>query len=147
MPLTTSSAGAIIYSMLLTKSAVTGLYEAHPGALRNKFNTQQSTWIEMKDGGSAAVALEDCGGAASLIGGVGWWFKIVAAALGGGGGRRTCHNGNGINIVEAKGLLLQHQCQHWQEQQERMCLMQGMYVGCDGNRIGLLQRWWQWWQC
>ncbi len=73
MPLTISSAGAIIYSALLTNSTVTGRYEAHPGILSNKFSTQQSTWIEMalEDDSSAAVALEDGGGAAELGGGLG----------------------------------------------------------------------------
>jgi hypothetical protein len=74
MPLTTSSAGAIIYSALQTKFAVTGCYEVHPGILRNKIRTQQSTstWMEMvlEDGGGAAVVLEDCGNAAALGGGV-----------------------------------------------------------------------------
>jgi hypothetical protein len=84
MPLMTSSAGAIIYSALLTKSAVTGCYEAHPGVLRNKISTQQSSWMEMalEDGGGAAMALEDGGRAAALGGGVGWWLKIAAVALG-----------------------------------------------------------------
>jgi hypothetical protein len=40
MPLMTSSAGAIIYSTLLTKSAVTGCYEVHPGILRGGNCTQ-----------------------------------------------------------------------------------------------------------
>jgi hypothetical protein len=76
MPLTTSSADAIIYSMLLTKSAVTGCYEAHPDALRNKISTQQSTWMEMENGSNAAVALKDCGGAAALGGGIGSSYRL-----------------------------------------------------------------------
>ncbi len=85
MPLTTSSAGAIIYSGLRTEFAVTGCYEVRPGILRNKIRTQQSTWMEMvlEDGGGAAVALKDGGGVAALGGGIGRQFKI-AAALGGG---------------------------------------------------------------
>ena len=68
MPLTTSSVGAIIHSALLTKSAVTGRYKAHPGILRNTISTQQSTWMEMAldDGYSAVVALDEGGSAAAL---------------------------------------------------------------------------------
>ncbi len=67
MPLTTSSAGAIIYSMLLTESAVTGRYDVYPGVLRNKISTQQSAWMEMalEDGGGTAVGLEDSGNVAA----------------------------------------------------------------------------------
>ena len=56
---TTSSAGTIIHSMRLTKFSVTGCYLVHPGVLRNKISTQQSTWMEMalEDGGGMAVAL------------------------------------------------------------------------------------------
>jgi hypothetical protein len=60
MLLTTSTAGAIVHSALLTKFAVTGCYLlVHPRVLRDKINTQQSTWMEMalEDGGSTAVAL------------------------------------------------------------------------------------------
>ncbi len=60
----------------------------------------------MEEKGSGVVALEDCGSAAVLGGGVGWKFKVAAAALGGSGSRRTCNNGVGVSIVEAKGLLL-----------------------------------------
>ncbi len=56
----TSSAGTIVHSALLTKFAVRGHYLLHPGILRNKIRTQQSTWMEMalEDGGGAAVVLE-----------------------------------------------------------------------------------------
>jgi hypothetical protein len=58
------------------------------------------------------MVLEDGGSAAALGGGVGCRFKIAAVALGSGNDRRTCNNGLGIdvgiNIVKAKGLLLQH---------------------------------------
>ena len=64
----------------------------------------------MEDGGSAAVALEDCGGTAAFGGGVGQQFRIAAAALGSGGGRRTCNNGISLNVVKAEGLLLQCWC-------------------------------------
>jgi hypothetical protein len=59
MPLTTSSADTIIYSMLLTKFAVTGRYLVHPSILRNEIITQQSTWMKMalEDGSGVAVAL------------------------------------------------------------------------------------------
>jgi hypothetical protein len=100
MPLTTSSVGAIIYSGLMTITAVTGRYEAHPGVLRNEIS-----WMDMalEDGGSAAVAFEDGGGAA-LGGGIGQRVKIPAVALGSGGGRRTFNYGIGISVVKAKGL-------------------------------------------
>jgi hypothetical protein len=100
MPLRTSSAGAIIYSMLLTKFAVLGCYEVHLVILRNKISTQQSTWMEMvlEDGGSVAVALKD--------GSIGRWLKIAVLAFAGGGGRRKCKDGVGVSIVKAKGLLL-----------------------------------------
>ncbi len=90
MPLTTSSAGAIIYSTALrTKFAVTWRYEVHPSILRSKIRTQQSTWMEMmlEDGSGMVVALEDGGGVAALRGGVGCQLKI-AAAFGGGSGRK-----------------------------------------------------------
>jgi hypothetical protein len=74
----------LLHSLLLTKFAVTGHYQVHPGISKKNISTLQSTWMEMEDGCSAAVALEDCGGAAALRGGVGRWFKIAAAALGGG---------------------------------------------------------------
>jgi hypothetical protein len=107
MPLTTSSAGAIIYSVLLTKSAVIGHYEINPGILRGKICTQQSTWMEtaLEDGGGAAMALEDGSGEAVLGGGIGCWLKIAVAALVSGGGRRTCNDGVGVSVVKAKGLL------------------------------------------
>jgi hypothetical protein len=75
MPLTTSSAGTIIYSMLLTKFAVIGRYLVHPGIFRNKkISTQQSTWMEM--------ALEyDSGVVVALGGGVG--SRRLEAVLGG----------------------------------------------------------------
>jgi hypothetical protein len=56
--------------------------------------------------GSVTVALEDGSSVAALGGGVGQWFKIAAAMLGGSGGRRTCDEGVGISVVEAKGFLL-----------------------------------------
>jgi hypothetical protein len=43
MLLTTSSAGAIVHSVLLTKFAVIGCYLVHPGVLRDKISTDQST--------------------------------------------------------------------------------------------------------
>ncbi len=52
------------------------------------------------------VVLEAGGSAAVLGGGIGQWLKIAAAALGGGSGRRTCIDGIGISVVEAKGILL-----------------------------------------
>jgi hypothetical protein len=112
--MTTSSAGAIIYSALLTKFAVTGHYEVDLGILRNKIRTQQSTWMEMavEEGSGAVVALEDGGGVVSLGGGVGRQLKI-AAALGSGSGRRTCNNGIGISVIKAEGLLLQWLRQRW----------------------------------
>ncbi len=58
----------------------------------------------MGDGSSAAVGLEDCGGAALLGGGIGRWFKIAAAALGSGGSRRTCNNGLGVKVIKAEGF-------------------------------------------
>ncbi len=104
MLLTTLSAGTIIHSLPLTKFKVTGRYQVHSGVLKKYISTQQSTWMGMEAGGSAAVALEDCGGVVALGGGVGPWFKIAAAVLGGGGGRRTCNNCVSISIVKAKGL-------------------------------------------
>ncbi len=125
----TSSAGAIIYSTLRTKFAVTGRYEVHPGVLRNKIGTQQSTLMEMvlEDGRGGALVLEDGGGVAALGGGIGRQLKITVGLGGGGGGRRTCNNGIGISILEAKakGLQLGHWCQRQQGQQERMSPMQG----------------------
>jgi hypothetical protein len=109
MPLTASSAGAIIYSMLLTKFAVTGCYEVHPAILKIKISTQQSTWMEkaLEVGGGAAVALEDGSGTVALGGGVRGRLKIAAAALGGGSGRRICNDGVGVSVVKAEGLLYQ----------------------------------------
>ncbi len=63
--------------------------------------------MDMEVGGSAAVALEDCGSAVVLGGGIGQRFKIALVALGGGSDRRTCDNGIGISVVEAKSLLVQ----------------------------------------
>ncbi len=147
MPLIASSAGAIIYSVLLTKFSVTGHYEVHPGILRNKIRTQQSTWMEMaEDGSSAALALENGGSVAALGGGVWRRLKIVAA-LGGGGRRRTCHGGIGVSVIKAKGLLFQRRHQRWQRWQERMHPMQGTYVGSNGKEIGISRWWWWWWQC
>jgi hypothetical protein len=111
MLLTTSSAGAIIHSALLTKFAVTGHYQVRPGVSKKNISTQQSKWMEM--------LLEDGGGAAALAlgGGIGHRLKIAAVALDSGGGRRTCNNGIGIDvgvdIVKAEGLLLQRWHQRW----------------------------------
>jgi hypothetical protein len=107
MPLTTSSAGTILHSALLTASAVTGRYEVHPGILREKNCTQQSTWVKtaLEDGSGTAVALKDGGGAAARGGGVGWRLKIAVAVLGSSGGKRTCNDGVGISLVKAEGLL------------------------------------------
>jgi hypothetical protein len=142
--LATSSAGAIIYSTLQTKFAVTGHYEVHPGVLRKNISTQQSTWMEMvlKDGNGAAVALEDGSSVAALGAGVGRWLKIAAMALGGGDGRKTCNDGICIRVrvVKAKDLLLQHWHQRWQGRQERMRPMQGTYVGSNSKGICLLWR-------
>ncbi len=97
--------------------------------------------MALDDGGRAAMALEDGGSAAALGGGIGWHLKIALAVLGGrDGGRRTCNNGNGISIVEAKGLLLQSWCEQWQGQKERKCLMQGTKIGSNVKEIGLLRR-------
>jgi hypothetical protein len=106
MSLTTSSAGAIVHSLPLNKIAVTGCYQVRPGLLKKNISTQQSTWMGMEDGSGVALALEDYGSALALGGGIGRWFKIAVAALGGVGGRRTCNDGIGVSIVEAKGLLL-----------------------------------------
>jgi hypothetical protein len=98
MPLTTSSAGTIIYSGLLTEFAVTGHYLVHFDILRNKTSTQQSTWMEaaLEDGSGAGVALE---------GGIGRWHwamvEDIAAALSSSGTRRTCNNGVSISVVKA----------------------------------------------
>ncbi len=136
-----------MYSAPLTKFSVTGLYEVHPGILRNKMSTQQSSWMEM--------ALED-GHEGSLErwwrrGGVGRWgwaaVENCSGSISGGGGRRTCDNGIGISIVEAEGLLFWPQHQHQQRWQERMRRMQGTYIGSNGKDIGVSQRRWQWWQC
>jgi hypothetical protein len=105
MLLTTLSTGANIHSALLTEFAVTGCYQVCPGIFKKNISTQQSTWMALKDGSSATVALEDGGDAAALGGGVGRQFKIAAAALGGGGSRRIFNNGVGVSIVEAKGFL------------------------------------------
>jgi hypothetical protein len=95
-----------------------------------------------EDCGGIAVALED-GGSASVLGGsVGRQSRIAVAALGSGGGRSTCNYGIGVSVVKGKGLLLQPWHQHWQGRQERMCLMQGMYIGSNSKKIGIF--WWQW---
>jgi hypothetical protein len=91
----------------------------------------------LEDGSGTAVALENGSGVAALGGGVGQWLKIAVAALGGGGGRRTYNNGIGISVVEAEDLLIEHQHQHWQGRQGRTCLMQGTYVGSNGEEIGV----------
>ncbi len=75
-----------------------------PGISKKNISTQQSTWMEMEDGGSAAVVLEDCCSVAELGGDVGRWFKIAVAVLGSGGGRRTCWDGVGVSVIEAEGL-------------------------------------------
>jgi hypothetical protein len=103
MLLTTSSAGAIVHSAPLTKFSVTGCYQVCPGIFKKNISTQQSTWMALEDGGSAAVALEDGGSLVALGGGVGWWSKIVVVAFGSGSSRRTCNNGIGISIAKAKG--------------------------------------------
>ncbi len=46
-----------------------------PGVSKKNISTQQSTWMEMEDGGGTAVALEDCGGTAVLGGDAGCWIK------------------------------------------------------------------------
>jgi hypothetical protein len=98
MLLTTLSAGAIVHSALLTKFAVTGRYLVHPGILRDKISTQQSTWIEMvlEDGNGVAVALG--GNDVRLC-----WAVVEDAvmALGGGGGRRSWDDGVGVSVVKA----------------------------------------------
>jgi hypothetical protein len=101
MSLTTSSVRAFVHSALLSKFAVTGRYLVHPGVLRDKISTQQSTWMEM--------ALGDGCGAAVALGGdvVAWrWVAVenAAAALGGGGSRRTCEDGVGVSVVSL-GLI------------------------------------------
>jgi hypothetical protein len=85
---------------------------------------------------SAAVALEDGGGAVALGGVLERQLKIAAVALGRGGSRRTCDDGIGVNAVKAKGLPLQRWHQHWQGRQERTRPMQGTYVGSNGEEIG-----------
>jgi hypothetical protein len=106
MSLTTLSASTIVNSAPLTKFAVTEHYHVGPGVLKKIISTQQSTWMEM--------ALEDGGSAAALRGGVRCRLKIAAAALGGGGSRKIYDDGIdvdvGINVIEAKGLLLRHWC-------------------------------------
>ncbi len=119
----------------------------HPGVFKKNISTQQSTWMMLEDGGSAAVVLEVGGDAAALEGGIGQHFKIAAVALGGGGGRRTGNDGVSISIVKAKGLLLQHWCQQWQGRQVRMHPMRGTYVGRNGKEVGVLRWWWQWCGC
>jgi hypothetical protein len=83
MPLTASSAGAIIYSVLLTKFAVTGHYLVDPGILRNLISTHQSTWMEM--------ALEDGGGTVVALGGgvEKWCWAAIEDAVAALGGRST----------------------------------------------------------
>jgi hypothetical protein len=147
MLLTTSTAGTIVHSLPLTKFMVTGHYQVCPGIFKKNISTQQSSWMKMEDGGSAAVALEGFGCAAALGSGIGWWFKIAAVELGGSSSRRTCNNGLGISVVKAKGLLSRCWHQHWQGQREGTCPMQGTYVGSNGYKIGILQWQWQWQQC
>jgi hypothetical protein len=147
MLLTTSSAGAIVHSVLLTKFAVTGCYQVRPGVFKKNISTQQSSWMVLEGGGSMVVALEDGGAAAGLEGGVGQWFKIAAAALGSSGGRRTCDNGIGISIAEAEGLLLQRWHQNWRGQGERTPPIQGAYIDSNGKEIGVFQQRWQWCKC
>ena len=106
MLLTTSSAGAIIHSVPLTKFAVTERYQARPGIFKKNISTQQSTWIEHWNMAAAAVAVvasDDGGSTVALGGGFGPRLKVAAVALGGGCGRRTCNNDIGISIVEAEG--------------------------------------------
>jgi hypothetical protein len=109
MLLTTLSAGAIIYSTLLTKLAVTGRYQVHPCVSKKNIRTQPSSWMEM--------ALEDGGSMAALGSCVGHRLKIAVVVLGDGGSTRTCNDGIsidvGVKVIKAKGLLLQHwhQCQ------------------------------------
>jgi hypothetical protein len=123
--------------MPLTKFAVTGRYQVHPGVSKEKY---QHTTINM-DG--------NCVGR--------WWqhggiqLEIAAAALDGGGSRRICNDGIGndvgINIVKVKGLLLWHWHYHQQGWQERTRQMQGTYIDGDGKDIGILQRQWRWRWC
>jgi hypothetical protein len=87
------SGGAIVHSAPLTKFLVTGHYQVRPGIFKKNNSTQQSTWMALEDGGSAAVALEDGGNLVALGGGVRRQFKIAVVALGSGGGRRTCIDG------------------------------------------------------
>jgi hypothetical protein len=84
MLLTTLLAGPIVHSAPLSKFAVTGRYQVHPGIFKKNISTQQSTWMALEDGGGTAVALEAGGTAARLGGDVGSQFKIATAALGSG---------------------------------------------------------------
>ncbi len=97
------------------------------------------------------MALEDGGSTVASGSGIGQGLKIAVAAFGGGGGRRTCANGIGVEIgievVKAKGLLLQQWRQRWQGWQERTHLMQGTYIDGDGTEIGVLRWQWLWQQC
>jgi hypothetical protein len=83
---TTLSAGTIVYSAPLANFSVTGRYEVHPGVLKIKMSTQQSTWMKMvmEDGRGGDVGrwwwrggigrwcwavIEDCNGS------IGWWQR------------------------------------------------------------------------
>jgi hypothetical protein len=52
---------------------------------------------------AVTAALEDGGGRVALGGGFGRLLKVAAVALGGSCSRRTCDDGIGISVVEAKG--------------------------------------------
>jgi hypothetical protein len=67
----------------------------------------------LEDGGSTAVEFDDGGGMAALRGGEGGRLKIAAVPLGSGSGRKTCIDGIGVRVVEAKGLLLRCWSQRW----------------------------------
>jgi hypothetical protein len=60
---TTSSAGTIAHSALLTKFSVIGRYQIHPGFLRNKINTQQSTQMEMMESALTTAFTKERGNA------------------------------------------------------------------------------------
>jgi hypothetical protein len=60
---TTSSAGTIIHSMLLTKFSVTWRYQLSPRVSMNKISSQQSTWMEMMESASTTASTKEKGNA------------------------------------------------------------------------------------